>query len=671
LVQCANLEKSAKHSDIALLLPTTPSTTFAALTSHTMTTEELKQLESSLWDAANALRSGSSLKSHEYATPILGIVFLRYVEAIYTPFAEQIKEAHAEKIGKRNEEPIEVVAKQFCRFYLPEDARYEYLLSGAYKASGKETRDALQHAMRQIEAANQINGTLPIDEFNKLSNENVADLLKKFSEIPISDQSDIFGKIYEYFLGEFAMSEGQKGGEFYTPGAVVRLMVEVIEPTGGELKLLDPACGSGGMFVQTANYLRKHRPELIERLRVYGYEKTGETARLAKMNAFINGIGAFIQNENTFETTDQFVEQYDYVLANPPFNVKDVKASVVENKEHFTKFGLPKNKGKAKGEDMIPNANYLWINLFASALKSGGKAGLVMANSASDGSGTEMEIRQRLLRDGMIDAMLTLSSNMFNTVTLPATLWFFGRKETPPTPDQVRVLFVDARNVFTQISRKQRTFTDEQVQNIALIFKLSRGERKPFEQQVALYSQKITDFNAQAEVFYPQVLEAKAILDPLIRDVERAKAELDAATDSKAQEKAKKTLQQAERERNRQSKEYERLQAEYTSIIKQRDYFQNNHDWLTERFPDATYRDVTGLCKLATIPEIAEQNYSLNPGRYVGVVIEHDGLTAEEFSTEMHEAQAQLNALNSEAHALEQQIAAHFNHLFTSNTEMV
>jgi type I restriction enzyme M protein len=326
--------------------------------------------------------------------------------------------------------------------------------------------------------------------------------LKKFATIPLSAETDVFGKIYEFFPGEFALGEGQKGGEFYTPPAVVRLMVEVIEPTGG--KLLDPACGSGGMFVQSANYLRKNAPAQLNKLSVYGYEKSRETARLAKMNAKINGLRAFISTANTFETQDDFQNTYDYVLANPPFNVKEVKAETVEHKTHFNAYGLPKNKGKAKGDELIPNANYLWISLFTSALKPHGKAGLVMANSASDASGAELDIRRKLIEEGQISSMLTLSSNMFNTVTLPATLWFFEKQpnkepislyaveqEALPTEatllqaaepnevyrkdeeplsgnnGEVQVLFVDARNIFTQISRKQRTFTDEQVQNFS------------------------------------------------------------------------------------------------------------------------------------------------------------------------------------------------------------
>jgi type I restriction enzyme M protein len=599
-----------------------------------MTAEQLKQLETNLWEAATTLRNSSGLSSNEYSTSILGVVFLRYAETMYAPHADAIKAEFDARKGKRNEIEIEKIAISKCGFYLPDHARYDFLLTGQFKANGKTTREALQQAMRDIERFNDLADTLPINEYEKLTSENIDALLKKFSEIPIGVETDVFGKIYEFFLGEFAIGEGQKGGEFYTPPAVVRLMVEVMEPTNGTLKLLDPACGSGGMFVQTANFLRKNHPDLLQRLTVYGYEKKRETARLAKMNCKINGLRAFIHSTNTFETMDEFAGEYDYVLANPPFNVKEVKAETVDQKRHFNQFGLPKNKGKNKGEDLIPNANYLWISLFASALKTGGKAGLVMANSASDASGSELDIRKRLLENGLIRSMLTLSSNMFNTVTLPATLWFFEKKAPEHQTDDPTVLFVDARNIFTQISRKQRTFSEEQVQNIALIFRLQRGESERFYAQVAAYQQKAAELDRAASTFYEQHLRG-----------------FEGSTKSNSDDR-------------RQQKEIERLQNEHLALEKQRDYYLQHRDWLMERFPDGQYRDVTGLCKLASLADIAEQNYSLNPGRYVGVVIEHDGLTAEEFAEEMRTAHEELARLNAEAHTLEAQIAAHVQQIF-------
>lgn len=682
-----------------------------------MTPQQLKDLEDNLWEAATTLRNSSGLKSNEYSTPILGIVFLRYIETLYAAHATEIEALFEAKKGKRDEVPIEKIAITSCGFYLPPHARYDYLKNGEFKPLGKTTREALQEAMRSVEAFNDMPDTLPINEYEKLTSENIDELLKKFATIPLSAETDVFGKIYEFFLGEFALGEGQKGGEFYTPPAVVRLMVEVIEPTGG--KLLDPACGSGGMFVQSANYLRKNAVTQLNKLSVYGYEKSRETARLAKMNAKINGLRAFITTANTFETQDDFQNTYDYVLANPPFNVKEVKAETVEHKSHFNAYGLPKNKGKAKGDELIPNANYLWISLFTSALKPHGKAGLVMANSASDASGAELDIRRNLIEEGQISAMLTLSSNMFNTVTLPATLWFFEKqpntepislyteaqetlpmeatllqaaepnetyttKEALPQGEkplllqgegagavrrhgEVQVLFVDARNIFTQISRKQRTFTDEQVQNIATIFRLQRGQTDRFRALVAQYEAQAGEYEQQAADFYPQVEAQQTLLAEVEAVIEALQPTL-AHADKKEREKAERELAKIERERNREQKELERLQAAHADLLKQRDYYLQNRDWLTERFPDGTYRDVTGLCKLASLAEIAEQNYSLNPGRYVGVVIEQDGLSAEEFTAEMQGYYAELESLNAQAHSLEQRIAAHFTTLFSPQT---
>lgn len=667
-----------------------------------MTPQQLKELEDNLWEAATTLRNSSGLKSNEYSTPILGIVFLRYIETLYAAHAAEIEALFEAKKGKRDEVPIEKIAIPRCGFYLPPHARYDYLKNGEFKPQGKTTREALQEAMRSVETFNDMPDTLPINEYEKLTGDNIDELLKKFATIPLSAETDVFGKIYEFFLGEFALGEGQKGGEFYTPPAVVRLMVEVIEPTGG--KLLDPACGSGGMFVQSANYLRKTAPAQLNKLSVYGYEKSRETARLAKMNAKINGLRAFISTANTFETQDDFQNTYDYVLANPPFNVKEVKAETVEHKTHFNAYGLPKNKGKAKGDELIPNANYLWISLFTSALKPHGKAGLVMANSASDASGAELDIRRKLIEEGQISSMLTLSSNMFNTVTLPATLWFFQKQpdsepislyaeaqETLPTEatllqaaepnvvyrkdeeplsgnnGEVQVLFVDARNIFTQITRKQRTFTDEQVQNIATIFRLQRGQTGRFRALVAQYEAQAADYEQQAADFYPQVEAQQALLADVEAAIEALQPTL-ANPDKKERERAERELAKTERERNREQKELERLQATHADLLKQRDYYLQNRDWLTERFPDGTYRDVTGLCKLASLAEMAEQNYSLNPGRYVGVVIEQDGLSAEEFTTEMQGYYAELETLNAQAHTLEQRIATHFTTLFSPQT---
>jgi type I restriction enzyme M protein len=336
----------------------------------------------------------------------------------------------------------------------------------------------------------ELEGVLPKDEYSRLTSDPKTktipnSLLKNFANIPSDTTGDLFGQIYEYFLAEFARSEGQKGGEFFTPRSVVRLMVEIIEPHGG--KVFDPACGSGGMFVQSAKFIEEHRKELSTNgkdssVYVSGQEKTLETVNLAKMNLAVNGLRGEIKKGITYYD-DHFnsFHAFDYVLANPPFNVDEVSLKAVEKDRRFNTYGVPRNKSKVKkadaGKETVPNANYLWINLFATSLKPKGRAALVMANSASDARHSEAEIRKRLIEENLIYAMLTLPSNMFYTVTLPATLWFFDRAKTDD-----RILFIDARNIFTPIDRAHREFSEEQIQNIAIISQLHKGRREKFVQ---------------------------------------------------------------------------------------------------------------------------------------------------------------------------------------------
>lgn len=309
----------------------------------------------------------------------------------------------------------------------------------------------------------------------------------------------MFGQIYEYFLANFALSEGQGGGEFFTPRSVVKLMTEIIEPHGG--KVYDPACGSGGMFVQSAEFIHQHQADKAAELDVYvcGTEKTLETVKLAKMNLAVNNLRGDIKQANTYyEDPFNAFGAFDYVMANPPFNVDDVTLDAVENDPRFKTYGVPRNKSKAKGKkekekekdkegkgkavETVPNANYLWINLFATSLKKSGRAALVMANSASDARHSEAEIRRTLIEQNLIYGMLTLPSNLFYTVSLPATLWFFDKGNTDE-----RVLFIDARNIFTQVNRTHREFSDEQIQNIAMIPRLHKSRRQEFVDLVDRY----------------------------------------------------------------------------------------------------------------------------------------------------------------------------------------
>ncbi len=449
-----------------------------------MTNEQLKELEDKLWDSANALRAYGGLKASDYAVPVLGLIFLKFAENKYSQFESDILKEYQESKGTRMEQPIQKIALSKCGFYLPDNARFNYLLDLPGKDSmAKALREAMEGIEQHQDAKFQ--DVLPKEAYfdiEKKKKDILPQLLKAFSDIPQDASGDVFGKIYEYFLGKFALSEGQKGGEFFTPTSVVRFIVEVIEPYKG--KIFDPACGSGGMFVQSAHFLQHENHDLND-IYVCGQEFMGETVRLAKMNLMVNNLRGEITETNSYEDDpyDSY-GKFDFVMANPPFNVKSVKESTVKEDKRFYNYGLPKSKGKK--EDKISDANYLWISLFATSLNATGRAGFVMPNSASDARNAEYEIRKKIVDSGIVDCMVSMPSNMFFTVTLPATLWFFDKQKVQ-TDRKDKILFLDARNVFKQIDRAHREWTEEHQQNLAAIVRLYRGETERFLELIQEY----------------------------------------------------------------------------------------------------------------------------------------------------------------------------------------
>jgi type I restriction enzyme M protein len=450
-----------------------------------MTNEQLKKLENDLWASANSLRAYGGIKAADYAVPVLGLIFLRFAENKYTHYEPEILKEYLTDKGSRMERTIESIALAKCGFYLPDYARYDYLL----KLPGdKSMAKALRKAMEGIEEHQdeKFKDVLPkaaYFEIEKKKDDILPQLLKTFSDIPKDATGDVFGKIYEFFLGEFAMSEGQKGGEFFTPTSVVRFIVEVIEPYAG--KIYDPACGSGGMFVQSAKFVQEAKHDLSD-IYVQGQEYMGETARLAKMNLMVNNIRGEITEGNSYEIDPyNSLGKFDFVMANPPFNVKSVKESTVKNDERFYKYGLPKNKGK-NTNDSITDANYLWISLFATSLNEKGRAGFVMPNSASDAGNSEYDIRKKIVDSGMVDCMVSMPTNMFFTVTLPATLWFFDKQKINSDRKE-KILFIDARNTYHQIDRAHREWKEEQIQNLAAIVRLYRSETERYLELVSHY----------------------------------------------------------------------------------------------------------------------------------------------------------------------------------------
>lgn len=691
-----------------------------------MNKDQFKKLEADLWRAADSLRANSDLKASEYSTPVLGLIFLKFADNKYRQHEAAILAEYQKLKGSRIEKKLSDIAVERCGFYLPDHARYSHLLALPEK---EDIANALKKAMQAIEEYKpELATVLPQEEYFRLTrgeqNSGLAQrLLKIFADIPADAGGDLFGKIYEYFLSNFALSEGQGGGEFFTPRSVVKLMVEIIEPHGG--KVFDPACGSGGMFVQSAEFIAAHRADAATQTKaedsiyVYGQEKTLETVKLAKMNLAVNGLRGTVIQANTYtEDPHGSLGQFDYVMANPPFNVDDVSVAAVEGDPRFNTYGIPRNKTKLKkadeGKETVPNANYLWINLFATSLKPKGRAALVMANSASDARHSEADIRQALIEANLIYGMLTMPSNMFYTVTLPATLWFFDKGKTDE-----RILFIDVRNVFTQIDRAHREFSDEQVANIAIISQLHKGQRTNFVALVDHYfaqgvaslhahqasvdtlcaqlfealedvaaRQTVTDLKKQwkglakledryatymdsVAAVRAEPVEAKALdahntaqhklhaafapfftalhaslkaLDKTLRQLEKQQADAAQAQGKRGStDRTTKALKTA-------------LEALHTEVKESESWFAHIA-WLQARFPKAQYEDVTGLCKLATRQEVAEQDWSLNPGRYVGVVIEEDGKTEEEFITGLLEMNSELTRLNAEARVLEDVIA--------------
>lgn len=563
----------------------------------------MKNLKDTLWQSADTLRADSGLKSSEYATPILGLIFLRFAESKYKQYENEIMEEYNKLKGTRMERAIHEIAIEKCGFYLPTEARYEFLLN---LPETENIPEKIKQAMTDIEQyTKELEDILPKDEYYAVDGKDgkavLKKLLKAFKDIPDNTSIDIFGDIYEYFLGKFALAEGQGGGEFFTPATVVRYMVEVLNPTEGEI--FDPACGSGGMFVQTAHYIANHKENGNElNLRSYGVEKTGATVKLAKMNLALHNIRGTITEANSYYNDPyNCFGRFDYVMANPPFNVDGIELSDVKDQPRFNAYGVPQNKSKTKknASETVPNGNYLWINLFATSIKEEtGKAALVMANSASDAGNSEKEIRTKLIESGVISQMVTLPSNMFNTVTLPATLWFFDASHK----NKDEILFIDARNIFTQVDRAHKKFSDEQIKNLAIISRLCEGKSEMFFALIDEYQNEILK------------LENGGVVDEN-KDIS---------------------------------------------------YWQSNIDWLLDRFPEGKYVDVKGLCKAAKIEGedgIKEQDYSLNPGRYVGVIIEDDGMTAEEFKAEILSLSDELLNLNIEAQELEKRITNNLREL--------
>ncbi len=408
-----------------------------------------------LWEAADELRANSHLNPAQYGLPVLGLIFLKFADSRFTDAEKQLagKATTRRVIGKIDYQATGVL-------FLPEAARFANLL---HLKEGDNLGKAINDAMALIEDENpSLRGVLP-RTYQSLSDSTLVNLLRSVNSILGNIQGDAFGKVYEYFLGKFALAEGQGAGEFFTPTSIVQLIVAIIEPFNG--KILDPACGSGGMFVQSARFVEEHRNGNAGRLAIYGQEKTEQTVRLCRMNLAVHGLEGQISQSNAYyEDPHHAVGAFDFVMANPPFNVNRIDKTKLEGDPRYP-FGLPR----------ADNGNYIWIQTFHSALNEKGRAGFVMANSAADTGGSELEIRRKLIEDRSVDVIIAVGSNFFYTVALPVTLWFFDKgKRSSDRAD--KVLFIDARKIFRQIDKTHREWTPDQIEFLANIARLYRGE---------------------------------------------------------------------------------------------------------------------------------------------------------------------------------------------------
>jgi len=415
------------------------------------------ELEKRLWDAADQLRANSALTAQEYSRPVLGLIFLKYADYRFSVVEKELDKKN--KSGRRTIGKVDYQARGVL--YLPEKSQYNYLIN---RPEGSNIGNEINEAMRAIEEENkELKDILP-KTYNNFESPLLFELLKIFNGISMDMEGDVFGKIYEYFLGKFAMSEGRGGGEFYTPTSIVKLIVNIIEPFHG--KIYDPACGSGGMFVQSARFVREHQKSPSDEISIYGQESKSATLQLAKLNLAVHGLsGDILQGNTYYEDRHNSLGQFDFMMANPPFNVDKVDKDRIKDDPRYP-FGIPK----------ADNANYLWIQVFYSSLNTKGRAGFVMANSASDARRSELEIHKQMIQKGIVDVMVAVSTNFFYTVILPVTLWFLdnGKQDTDRKD---KVLFIDARHMYRQIDRAHRDFTDEQLEFLSNIVRLYRGEK--------------------------------------------------------------------------------------------------------------------------------------------------------------------------------------------------
>lgn len=607
---------------------------------------DIRKLEKELWEAADNLRANSKLTSQQYCMPVLGLIFLRYAWGRFKAADKAIHEERAKATGR----PIPIEPADYTKrgaMYLPEKARYDYLLN--LPEGEKNLGKRVDEAMASIEAENkQLAGVLP-NNYTELGDDLLAETLRIFNNPALDeDGDDIIGRIYEYFLGKFAPAVASDDGVFFTPKSLVRMIMNVIEPKRGVM--LDPACGSGGMFVSASDYVRDHGGNPAESMTYYGQEKVEYNAKLCLMNMAVHGMnGKIVSGDaaNTFYHDAHSLDgKCDYVAANPPFNVDKVKA---EDAQSAGRMPLGLSGTNKKGE--FSNGNYLWINYFYSYLNSNGRAGFVMASSATDSSGKDRGLRQKLVESGDVDVMLYVGNNFFYTKSLPCTLWFLDKGKPEELKD--KVLFIDAQSYHTAIDTTHNEWSPWQLKNLTAIVWLYRGETAKYQELIDDYCSVIRE---AGDLIGGEAGSALAKVSG-IDDFAGAKETL-ATFISEVKDEAKDAVEAAKRN---ERKKVRTAFDERIAGLEEQLTIVDEALWLTEKFDAGEYKDVAGLCKVATRSEIEEKNWSLTPGAHVGVPpVEDDGV---DFHERMGEIHSELLRLQAESDELMMAISKNFEEM--------
>ena len=611
----------------------------------------IRKLEADLWESADLLRAGSKLTSSQYCMPVLALLFLRYAYSRFKMVEAELLKNRPSRGGRvMPVEPSDFAAKS--ALYLPREAQFDYLVN---LPDNQPLGEAVNHAMTLVEGqSEQLTGILP-KSYTMFSDELLRELLRIFNNKTLDEiGGDVIGRIYEYFLSKFAKAVASDDGVFFTPKSLVKMLVNVLEPKQGIM--LDPACGSGGMFVQTGDFVNAGGMNANTQMTFYGQEKVEYNAQLCLMNMAVHGLNGRIvsgdEANSFYHDAHNLAGKCDYVMANPPFNVDKVKAESASAAGRLP-FGLPGVNAKTKE---IGNANYLWISYFYAYLNDHGRAGFVMASSATDSANKDRDIREKLVLTGDVDVMVSVGNNFFYTLSLPCSLWFFDKAKR--LENKNRVLFIDARNYYTVVDRTLNEWSEWQLKNLQAIVHLYRGEQNKYKSLINEYWNALSEHAERHDSYSWQDCEMtfEKALGVLNSEEAMYKKYIKDQQDALKKTKGKK-------DKDELKAIIAANEAELAVTLEAKDMV-NEAIWLTSKFGlNGEYRDVLGLCKIATLSEIEEKNYSLTPGAYVGVAeVEDDGV---DFHERMNEIHTELASLNKEANLLMSEIMKEWETLNT------